>query len=507
MIDVNADLSGTAVAADLAVAEDARPTGRRLRAVAIALGLGWSLLFVLIGVGYQLQLYGDGSIFSYSVAMRAGWAYHFHDIADRLFVYVFAHLPAEAYVGLTRDARGGIALYGLLFFAAPLIGLAATFAADRSPRRMIFACACLSTACLCPLVFGFPTEMWVAHALFWPALALCHYAGRRIGGTLAVFLALLALTLTHEGAAVCAVAILATVALRGFGDPNFRRAAGALAAALAVWAAVTFAIPPDRYYASIIAAAAFNFIDVDNLLGSAFFMLLFGALAAYVIVFLVMRSAAPERAHVYALAIVAAALAVYWLHFDHSLHAQSRYYVRTAIFFVTPIAGALAALCALRAEGRLRVPTAFLARQAGDLADRLMALTRGPAAYAVIGAIATLTLVHAVETAKFVAAWSGYEAAVRALATGAASDPALGDPRFVSTDRIDPGLNRLKWQTTTPYLSVLLAPDFRPSRLVVDPSSGYFWLGCPRAVADERADLAIPAASRDLIRAYECLHR
>lgn len=507
MIDVNADLSRTADAADLAVAEDARPAARRLRGVAITLGLGWAVLFVLIGVGYRLQLYGDGSIFSYSVAMRAGWAYHFHDIADRVFVYIYAHLPAETYVALTRDARGGIALYGLLFFAAPLFGLALTFAADRSPRRIIFACACLSTACLCPLVFGFPTEMWVAHALSWPALALCHYAGRGIVGTLAVFLALLALVLTHEGAAVCAVAILATVALRGFGDPLFRRAAGALAAALAVWAAVKVAIPPDRYYASIIHAAALNFIDVDNLLGSAFVMLLFGALAAYVIVYLVMRLAAPQRAHVYALMIVAAALAVYWLHFDHSLHTQNRYYVRTALFLVTPVAGALAVLCALRTEGRLRLPTALLARWADALADRLMALARGPAAHAVVGAVLTLTLVHAVETAKFVTAWRGYAAAVRMLATGTASDPALGDPRFVSTDRIDPNLNRLKWQTTTPYLSVLLAPNFAPARLVVDPSSGYFWLSCPRAAADEKADLAIPAASRDLIRAYECLHR
>jgi hypothetical protein len=196
--------------------------------------------------------------------VRAGWAYHFRDIADRLFVYVFAHLPAEIYVGLTRDARGGIALYGLLFFAAPLIGLTLTFAADRSPRRMIFACACLSTACLCPLVFGFPTEMWVAHALFWPALALCHYAGRGVGGTIAIFLALAALVLTHEGGTVCAVAIVVTVALRGLGDPVFRRAAGALAAALAVWAAVKVAVPPDGYYASIIEAAALNFIDIDR---------------------------------------------------------------------------------------------------------------------------------------------------------------------------------------------------------------------------------------------------
>ena len=35
--------------------------------------------------------------------------------------------------------------------------------------------------------------------------------------------------------------------------------------------------------------------------------------------------------------------------------------------------------------------------------------------------------VHAVETVKFVAAWSRYETAVRMLAMGTASDPGLGD--------------------------------------------------------------------------------
>jgi len=504
---VNADASRTADASELVTGEGARTIFSALRAVAIAFGLAWSCLFILVGVAYRLQLYGDGSIFAYSVAARAGWDFHFRDISDRLFVYLYAHLPAETYVGLTGDARGGIALYGLLFFAAPLIGLAATFVTDRSPRRIIFACACLSTACLSPLVFGFPTEMWVAHSLFWPALALCHYAGRGVRGTVAVFVALLALALTHEGAAVCAVAIVATVALRGFRDAMFIRALGALAAVILVWAAVKLALPPDRYYASIIAAAAFNFIDVGNLLGSTFFMLLFGALAAYAVVFLVMRLIAPAWAHLWAFAIVALALAVYWLHFDHSLHTQNRYYVRTAIFLLTPPAGALAALAALRAEGRLHVPIAFLAHYADELADHLLALARGAAAHAAVGAILTLTLVHAVETAKFVTAWTGYKGAVRALAMGTASDPALGDPRFVSSNRIDPNLNRLKWQTTTPYLSVLLAPDFRPARLVIDPTAGYFWLTCRLASANAKAHLAIPVASRELIRVYECLHR
>jgi hypothetical protein len=65
----------------------------------------------------------------------------------------------------------------------------------------------------------------------------------------------------------------------------------------------------------------------------------------------------------------------------------------------------------------------------------------------------------------------------------------------------------MKWQTTTPYLSVLLAPGFLPARLVIDPTTGYFWLSCRLATASAKADLAIPRASRELIRTYECEHR
>jgi hypothetical protein len=135
------------------------------------------------------------------------------------------------------------------------------------------------------------------------------------------------------------------------------------------------------------------------------------------------------------------------------------------------------------------------------------ALGQGTAARAVAGAILVLTLAHAVETEKFVAAWTRYAAAVRGLASGAASDPALGDARFVSSDRIDPATNRLQWQTTTQFLSVLVAPGFRPNRLVIDPSAGYFWLTCQRATATEQADVALPVESRRLIRVYSCLHR
>jgi hypothetical protein len=96
---------------------------------------------------------------------------------------------------------------------------------------------------------------------------------------------------------------------------------------------------------------------------------------------------------------------------------------------------------------------------------------------------------------------------VLALAMGSAADPELGDPRFVSSTRIDDDLNRLNWFSTTPYLSVLLAQGMNPRRLVVDPISNYFWLSCATAKANEAADLAVPVESRRLVRVYACLHR
>ena len=110
-----------------------------LRTFVITAGICWSVIFVVIGLRYGLQMYGDGAMFSYSVAVEDVWAFHWHNISGRLSVYLFCLAPAEAYVKLTGDAGGGIVVYGLLFFVAPLLGLFATLAADRSKGRIIFS--------------------------------------------------------------------------------------------------------------------------------------------------------------------------------------------------------------------------------------------------------------------------------------------------------------------------------------------------------------------------------
>ncbi len=468
-----------------------------LRTLAVAAGTCWSVLFVVLGLHYELQMYGDGSMFSYSVAVEDAWAFHWQNIIGRVFVFLFAYVPAELYLEITGRARDAIDLYGLLFFVAPLLGLVATFAVDRSKGRIIFAYACLSTACLCPLVFGFPSEIWIAHSLFWPALAVCHYARPGIGATALVFAVLLALVFTHEGALIFAVAIVATLLLRRGQHASFLRGAAALLLVIAIWVIAHATFPPDDYVADVLRRAAWHVFDPSIVTGDLV-LLLAAALASYAAAFLLLRRLAPAKADIYASAIVVVMLSAYWMWFDHALHAENRYYLRTVVLVATPILGVLAVVRALAAEERLQLP----------VASRLMELfTSDVAARAVTGAVLVVLLVHAVETAKFIRTWTHYTSAVRALATSTASDPALGDSRFVSSERINPALNRLAWSSTTHFLSVLVAPGMAPRRLVVDPNAGYFWLSCETATTSREADSAVPVATRELIRVHACQHR
>lgn len=467
--------------------------------IVIAAGVGSSILFIVAGLSTDLQMFGDGSIFSYAVAAQEAWAFHWHNISGRLFSYVYAYIPAETIVALTGSAKAGIAVYGLLHFAAPLLGLLATFAADRSKGRVIFAYACFSTACLCPLIYGAPTEMWMAHAVFWPALAVCLYAPAGVRGSSAAFAVLLALVFTHEGAIIFAGAILFAAFLRGWRDVSFIRAVGAFAAAMTIWLIVKLTIQPDDYIASVMAAAAYKFIDVENLTDPAF-VLLMAALAIYDIALVLLRRIAPHRAHAFAAVATALLLAAYWFWFDRSLLAEARYNLRTVLLIATPAFGLAAAIHTMDNEARQMSPLPFLPRLAGAI-DKAM----NPRLIA--GAFVLALLVHVVETTKFVWTWTQYKAAVAALASGTDSDPALGSPLFVSSKRIDAGLNRLSWNSTTPFLSVLVAPGLTPLRLVVDPSAGYFWLTCQTATRSEQTSRAIPPESRRLIRLHACLHR
>lgn len=475
------------------------PAHWHLRTFVVAGGVCASISFVVVGLVSHLQMYGDGAIFSYAVAAQDAWAFHWHNISGRLFTYLFAYPLAEAAVAISQSAKAGIAVYGILFFSGPLLGLAMTLAVDRTPNRTIFIYACLSTICLCPLVYGFPTEMWMAHAMFWPALAVCLTAPLSWRGTGIVFAALLALAFTHEGAIVLSLAILFALLLRGWRDARLLHAAGAFFAVMLIWTAVKASIRPDDYIAAVLSAAAFKFIDIRNLAQPAVLSAL-AALVGYGSFAALLGRTNMPRPYVSAAVVSAALLAIYWIWFDNSLLAESRYNLRTFLLVAIPAFGIMAAVQAMSDPERRRSPFPFLARCASTIENAI-----DPSLVA--GALLLVMLVHAFETAKFISAWVDYQAAVRALATGTESDPDLGNPLFVSSRRIRADLNRLAWNSTTPYLSVLLAPRLAPTRLVVDPTAGYFWLPCETARESEATSISIPAAARRLVRIHACLHR
>lgn len=466
----------------------ARGEAELLRVITVTAGLCWALAFLVVGLSFDLQLFGDGAAFSYAVAVQDSWAFHWHNIVGRIFVYIYAVAPAEALVGLTQSARSGVILYGLLFFGAQLFGLAATYFADPSPRRTIFAYACASVALACPLAFGFPTEVLIAHALFWPTLAACHRGRTDVASIVLMLLLQAALIFTHAGAMIFIAAILLSLVLR-----SQRRAAlatgGVFAVLVAVWVAVKTLYPPDGYIAEILYRAMLHVFDPAYVV-NGLLILLGAALAIYGVIFFLLRKTA--GASIYAAALTVAALALYWLVFDTQLHAENRYYMRTLIILTTPAFGLAATL------------TAYGTPYAG-LSRLLSPLWSATAIRAAIGAVAIVTLVHAVETVKFVSGWNAYKSAIVALGQSDASDPALGDARFVSSKRLEGALDALAWWSTTHFLSVLVAPGMTPNRLVVDPRPNFFWISCATATAN--APTVVPVESRRLVAAHACLHR
>jgi hypothetical protein len=341
--------------------------------------------------------------------------------------------------------------------------------------------------------------MWMAHAMFWPTLALCHCARNGFTGLMAVSLSMLALVFTHEGALVLAAAILVTLMLRGHRDAAFLRGAGALTFAIAIWFIVKRMFPPDDYISPVLASAESNFFNPRIVTGGVV-ALICVALASLGTLFLALRRFGSDKAQIYSGLIVAVGLTGYWLLFDPPLHAENRYFLRTVLVIAIPGFGVLAAIYALAPDGCLKLSARPLTRLRASFSSPLVKR-------AAMTAVMILTLVNTVETVRFVAAWKAYTVSVRNLAMGKEFDSRLGDPRFVSSGRIDAALQPLSWSSTTPFLAVLVSPKFRPTHLLVDPTANYFWMPCTLALAEELAPRAVPVEIRRMIRRHACLHR
>src|SRR6185369_11547247 len=166
-------------------------------------------------------------------------------------------------------------------------------------------------------------------------------------------------------------------------------------------------LPPDDYYADAFLRAALHFFDLE-IFKVGLVLVLLTAVIGYGAMVIPLSIWLPRRACISALGLLLGLLAIYWLRFDHSIHASSRYYLRTALVIATPALGALAAITAMTREGIV------LNRQA-RLRRRLVS-PRGEMLCALVAIFLAVNLIHAIETAKFVTSWIGYRNEIAALA-------------------------------------------------------------------------------------------
>lgn len=451
----------------------------------LAAGLFAALAMAVVGPLFGLYRYADGSIFTYGVAAGEGWAFHFRNIAHRAVIYVIAQVPGEAVGHLTGSLRAATLTYGVVFFSLPLISLGLTFALDRTEGKIVTVGASVSTVAVLPLVFGFPTEMWASHAIVWPLYALV----ARPLSPVPVLIGQTLLSLTHEAGVIFGgVIVLVGVLFL----PTARRVvvlAATYLVAIGLWYAVRKMVVPDPYLAEVLTRNAWNLFEFYRLLIPITALGLVALIGVPVLAIL-SRSGLGARAPFLTAGGLAALMAVWWLGFDTSLHAETRYSMRAAILGLVPIMLFATALI-LRANETGR---------GGSLATPF-------ARHVVLATLALIALIHAVEAGKFAKTWVGYERAVKALALSEAADPALGDPAFISTDRLDRATDIVSWNSTTPYLSVLLSAEAGQKRLVVDPRTGYFWLPCALAERHAAASSTVPEFGRSMIARYSCQHR
>lgn len=422
-----------------------------------ALAVAWCAAFLVVGLGARLLLYADGGLFAYAVAAADSWDFHFRQIPARAAAWALTAGVGEAVTRISGVPAWGVWAWQAAFLALPSLGLAATWAADRTGRILPWACA--STALLLPLAFGFPTELWVAHAAFWPALALGWHAAPM--PLLALALAVTALS--HEAGLLWALGAVGLLALAPGWRP-LRRGALALLPALAGFALLKLMILPDPYVAAVMGRVGSEFLHWRPAFAPV--LLTFGAVLG--------GWALLARFTRWAPLLVAATLLAWWASGWAPLHAEGRYYARTIIFFG---AAHLAFLAALHGRGWLPAPR----------------LDWRPA-------LLLAALVHAGEAARFTHGWLAHMDAVRALAAILGEGPA-------TVAALPPASAPFAWHSTVPFLSVMATPGYVPARLVVDPASTYFWFGCAQAERNAAAGRALPPATRAAIARYACAGR
>lgn len=455
------------------------------------LSAGLLAIGAVAGAVCGVMAFADGGYFVFGMATGDPWHLFWNNVPQRAAAYVITIAPLEWALdrGLLSVASL-LPIYSAVFLGFPVACMAlAPLSLGREQRRLLIYPA-LALAGIAPLLYGFPTEVWLMLGAFW--VVLFTVIGRaRARARLAVFaLSLPVLLFLHDLGILLSLVILGFVALRALLDREKRVTAGVMLGValpvLACWLWVKLYVPiPDPVFARQIAGNGAQMLDPRLMLKSGPLVAI--ALATLLVLGLAWRRVDRGRAAIAAVLLFAVMVAAggYML----KPFIPGHYTLR---ILVTGINLGLAGL-------------AFMSDVSGT--PRPRPAYAGMSGWTVLLATAVIAQ-QAVMTGFFLRDWSTYRSTLGGLASAPARTPDLDladlGPALAGADartrRIV--LTQMNWGWPTLYQNYVLS-NFRPHRLFVHMRHANV-LSCATVSAVDVRGLHIPVRDWQPILRYVC---
>lgn len=341
----------------------------------------------VIAVLHRVTAFADGSFFVLSILTTDPWSFGWVSYPSRITAFVLTILPPFAIGRLTGDPGLAIATYSAIMGALPLAGLLATRFLSTPGAPWPALCAA-STIVLAFNVAFFPTEMWLAHAMIWPLVALATRPGAPLA---AISVLSLATAFVHEAAVPLVGLALVHGALASRRPALLAVLAVVIAAAILV---KTLAPVVNDEIARTVGENALDFLSPGNFFTNVVVSVLM-ALGLWAVMRMALRptSAWGEIMIVMTVCLAAAIQLLIW---PGPPHVLRRYIARSLIFVgLATILGAAVALQVLPG----------LANRIATWRERhIQPLLAAAAVIILVSAIG-----HAAETARFLGHWQRLE--------------------------------------------------------------------------------------------------
>jgi hypothetical protein len=355
----------------------------------------------VIAVLYRVTAFADGSFFALSILTADPWSFGWVSYPSRITAFGLTILPPFTVGRITNDPALAVATYSAIMGALPLAGLLATQRLSAPGAPWPTLCAA-STIVLAFNVAFFPTEMWLAHALVWPLVALAARPGAPLA---AVAILALATAFVHEAAIPLVGLALVHGALTARRPALLAILAAVLAVALLVKALAPIA---NDEIARTVGQNALDFLSPGNFFTNGVVSVL-GALGLWAAVRVVYRPAS-ARGEIMIVMGVCLAAAIQLLVWPGPPHVLRRYIARSLIF--VGLAATLGAAIALQ------VLPGLATRIAAWRDRHIQPLLAAAAVIILVSALGHLT-----ETARFLGHWQRLEQALSGAVPAAEAMP------------------------------------------------------------------------------------